>query len=56
MIFWKIVCLALYHLGDLACKFGDARCYQFLMLKSADISDKYNLDIWKEVKKPLDES
>jgi hypothetical protein len=55
MIFWKIVCLFLYYLGDLAFKFDDGECYQFLMLKSAEISDKYNLGIWKEVTKPLNE-
>jgi hypothetical protein len=35
--------------------FDDGKCYQFLMLKSAEISDKYNLGIWKEVAKPLNE-
>ena len=56
MIFWKTVCLLLYHLGDLAFKFDDERCYQFLMLKSAEISEKYNLEIWKEVTKPSNEN
>ena len=55
MIFWKIICLLYYYLGDLACKFDDYNCYQYLMTKSAEISDKYNLGIWKEVKKPLNE-
>jgi hypothetical protein len=52
MIFRKAICLLLYYLGDLACRVGDGACYQFLMLKSAEISDKYNLGIWKEISKP----
>ena len=51
MIFWKFICFLLYYLGDFASKIGDGGCYQFLMLKSAEISDKHNLGIWKEISK-----
>jgi hypothetical protein len=56
MIFRKIACLLLYYLGDLACRIGDGKCYQFFMLRSAEISDRYNLGIWKEIPKPSNEN
>jgi hypothetical protein len=56
MIFYKIYCLFLYYCGDFACRIGDGKLYQFLMLKSIEVDEKYNLKIWKEVHKPLDES
>ncbi len=55
-MFWKLVCHALFYLGDLAYKLDDGKCYQFLMTKSFQINDKYNLKIWKEVAKPLNEN
>jgi hypothetical protein len=56
ILYRKFVCWIFYFLGDLACKFGDNNAYQSLMTKSVEISDKYDLKIWKEVNKPLDES
>ncbi len=52
----KLICYLFYYLGDFCYKFDDHRCYQYFMTKSVEISDRYNLKIWKEVKKPLDES
>ena len=56
ILFWKVFCIFCYYLGDIASKIGDGRLYQFLMLKSIQIDEKYDLKIWKEVHKPLDES
>lgn len=56
IIFWKLYCLICYYLGDLACKLDDHYAYQALMSKSVEINNKYNLKIWKEVNKSLDES
>jgi hypothetical protein len=55
MIFWKLICLFFYYLGDLACRIGDGKCYQYLMLKSVEINDKFKLNIWKEIEKPFNE-
>jgi hypothetical protein len=52
----KLVCYLFYYLGDICFKLNDYDCYQYFMTKSSEISDKYNLGIWKEVTKPLDES
>lgn len=52
--FWKIICLLFYYLGDFSLKLNDFPCYQFFMDKSFLINEKYNLNIWKEVNKPLD--
>lgn len=56
ILYRKFVCWIFYFLGDLACKFGDNDAYQSLMTKSVEINEKYDLKIWKEVNKPLDES
>ena len=56
MIFWKLVCHIFYYLGHLAYKFDDGNCYQFLMSKSFEVDDKYNLGIWKEIQKSPTES
>lgn len=56
MIFWKLYCIILYYVGDLACKMDYFELYQYLMTKSVFINDKYKLKVWKEVNKPLDES
>jgi hypothetical protein len=56
MIFQKFLCLLLYYLGDLACKLNDFKLYQYLMLKSVDVNDKYKLGFWKEIEKPLNEN
>lgn len=55
MILIKLICHIFYYLGDLAYKFDYGSCYQFLMSKSFEIDDKYNLGIWREVEKPLNE-
>lgn len=53
---YKIFCYLFYYLGDFCYKFDIHEFYQYFMKKSSEISDKYNLGIWKEVTKPLDES
>ncbi len=52
----KIICYLFYYLGDFFYKINDHECYQYFMKKSSDISDKYNLGIWKEVQKPSNEN
>ena len=49
--FQKIKCYFFYYLGDLCCRLGFYKKYNFFMETSVDISDKYKLDIWKCVDK-----
>lgn len=52
----KLFCYLFYYLGDLCYRFNDYECYQYFMTRSSEISDKYNLGIWKEVQKPSNEN
>ena len=44
----KIICISLYHLGDIFYRLGDYYLYQYFMLKSVAIDEKNNLNIWKK--------
>lgn len=52
----KLFCYLFYYLGDFCFKINVYELYQYFMTKSSEISDKNNLGIWKELKKPLDEN
>lgn len=49
MSFWRFGCLFFYYLGDACYRLDFYLLYNFFMSKSIDISEKYKLDIWKEV-------
>jgi hypothetical protein len=45
----KFYCLFYYVLGEICLKINFFNYYQTFMLKSANISEKYDLKIWKEI-------
>lgn len=45
----KFYCLFYYVLGEICLKINLFKYYQTFMLKSACISEKYDLKIWKQI-------